>query len=77
MPSPVKNKAYKKAQQETKRQLPALDPQPGFVIAEQRSRATKLCFRDPDRCCEARPDRSGLRAGGYGTRVLPFKFASH
>ena len=45
MPSPVKNKAYKKAQQETKRQLPALDPQPGFVIAEQRSRATKFC------CC--------------------------
>ena len=45
MPSPVKNKAYKKAQQESKRQLPALDPQPGFVIAEQRSRATKFC------CC--------------------------
>lgn len=44
MPSPAKNKAYRKAK-EPKRQLPAVDPQPGFVIAEQRSKATKFC------CC--------------------------
>lgn len=57
MPSPAKRKAYKKAQKTSSRPpAVAVQPQPGFVVAEQRARGTKFCCCSCGKCYDKPED---------------------